>query len=351
MHSRSRPADVGRSPRGRARSASRAGDYRPATHATIPEMAHDIASLRARRLEVERRRRRRRRAMGLGLLALACAAAAVIVWVSSSSGSSSPATGAAIPRTVPIKVGPAPRFAIEHHSALAAEVAAVRRVASYGLPLYCGGTQRRMVALTFDDGPGVYTHYAIKKLSEAHLHATFFLVGKEIVAWPGLAQREKPVAAFGDHTMTHPFLPALPYLQAVKEIAGDQRLIERTVDEPVLAFRPPYEGHTRAIDAEVKRLGMVEVLWNVDSADSLGANYRGIEQNVIAGLYPGSIILMHENRGQTIRALDVIFAALRHRHLEAVTVPQLIAEDPPSLAQLRKGYDGCSVKLRSGSGS
>jgi peptidoglycan/xylan/chitin deacetylase (PgdA/CDA1 family) len=314
-------------------------------------MAQDVTSLQTRRLEAKRRRRQRRRAKRFGLLGLAFAGAAVIVWVSSSSGSTSAGTGAAIPRTSPIKVGAAPRFAIEHHSALAAEIAAVRRLARYRLPLYCGGTQKRMVALTFDDGPGVYTHYAIEKLSEAHLHATFFLVGKEIVAWPGLAQREKPVAAFGDHTMTHAFLPALTYPEAVEEIAADQRLIERTVDEPVPLFRPPYEGHTRAVDAEVKRLGMVEVLWNVDSADSLGANYRGIEHNVIAGLSPGSLVLMHENHGQTIRALDVIFAALQQRHLEAVTVPQLIAEDPPSLTQLRKGYAGCPVKLRNGSGS
>ena len=60
---------------------------------------------------------------------------------------------------------------------------------------------------------------------------------------------------------------------------------------------------------------------------------------------------MHENRGQTIRALDVIFSALRQRHLDAVTVPQLIAEDPPSIAQLRKGYDGCPVRHIAGSGS
>jgi hypothetical protein len=32
--------------------------------------------------------------------------------------------------------------------------------------------------------------------------------------------------------------------------------------------------------------------------DSLGANYVGIERNVLAGLHPGSIILMHENHGQ-----------------------------------------------------
>jgi peptidoglycan/xylan/chitin deacetylase (PgdA/CDA1 family) len=314
-------------------------------------MAHDDASLHARRLQARSRRRRRRWATALGMSVLALAAAAVIVWASSSGGSNAPATGAAIAKTSLIRVGPAPRFAIRHHSVLAAEVAAVRRLASYALPLYCGGTRKRMVALTFDDGPGVYTHYAIKKLREAHLHATFFLVGKEIVAWPGLVERETPVAAFGDHTMTHPFLPALPHSQAVEEIAAGQRLIERTVDEPVLLFRPPYESHTPAIDAEVKRLGMVEVLWNVDSADSLGANYRGIEHNVIAGLYPGSIILMHENRGQTIRALDAIFTALRRRHLEAVTVPQLIAEDPPSPAQLRKGYDGCPVKIRNLNGN
>jgi peptidoglycan/xylan/chitin deacetylase (PgdA/CDA1 family) len=310
-----------------------------------------MSSLRARRVEARRRRRQRRLETGLAGFALACAAAAAILWFGGSIGSNSHATGVAIPRTTPIKVGRAPRLAVKHHSALAAEMAAVRRLASYGVPLYCGGMEKRMVALTFDDGPGVYTHYAIKKLEEARLHATFFLVGKEILAWRGLARREKPVAAFGDHTMTHPFLPALPYSEAVEEIAGDQRLIERTVDEPVLAFRPPYEGHTRAIDAEVKRLGMVEVLWDVDSADSLGADYLGIEHNVIAGLRPGSIILMHENRGQTIRTLDMIFAALRRRHLEAVTVPQLIAEDPPSLAQLRKGYDGCPVRLRAGNGS
>jgi peptidoglycan/xylan/chitin deacetylase (PgdA/CDA1 family) len=85
------------------------------------------------------------------------------------------------------------------------------------------------------------------------------------------------------------------------------------------------------------------VLWDVDSADSLGANYAGIEHNVIEGLFPGSIVEMHENRGQTIRALPAIFAALARRHLRAVTLLQLIAQDPPTIAQLRQGFRGCPV--------
>jgi peptidoglycan/xylan/chitin deacetylase (PgdA/CDA1 family) len=233
----------------------------------------------------------------------------------------------------------------------APQVAAVRRLASYGLPLYCAGTSKRMVALTFDDGPGIYTHLAIKKLREFHVVATFFLVGKEIHAWPGWAQREKPYAAFGDHTMTHPFLPALPRAQMIHEIAAAKALIERTVAEPVVLFRPPYEGHTPAIDAEARRLRLLEVLWNIDSQDSLGVNYAGIERNVIGGLHPGSVILMHENHGQTIRALPTIFAALSRLHLRAATVPELLTEDPPSLAQLRAGQRGCPVREIGGSGS
>ncbi len=118
--------------------------------------------------------------------------------------------------------------------------------------------------------------------------------------------------------------------------------------QPVVLFRPPYEGRTPAIDAEARALGLVEVLWNVDSQDSLGANYAGIERNVLAGLKPGSIILMHENHGQTIRAMPTIFAALRRDRLRAVTVPELIAEDPPSPAQLRAGVVACGV-VRGGS--
>ena len=228
----------------------------------------------------------------------------------------------------------------------------MRRLARFGLPLFCGGPQKRMVALTFDDGPGVYTQLAIKKLHEHHLVATFFLVGKEIRAFPGLANLEKPVAAFGDHTMTHPFLPALPQSAMAWQIAAARTLIEGTVGRPIVLFRPPYEGRTPAIDHEAMSLGMLEVLWNVDSRDSLpDTNYLTTETNVIAGLRPGSIILMHENHGQTIRALPTIFAALARRRLRAVTVPELVSEDPPSLAQLRRGPGGCPVSLTGSNGA
>jgi peptidoglycan/xylan/chitin deacetylase (PgdA/CDA1 family) len=316
-------------------------------------MEDRASELRARRASKARALRRRRAAAIAFAGALALAVAGIVVSSRSASPSAtrSSVAGATFPPVAgALGASPTRRRSAGGPAPSPTQLAAVERLARHGLPLFCGGP-KRMVALTFDDGPGVYTRLAIRKLRQNHLRATFFLVGKEITAYPGLARLEKPVAAMGDHTLTHPFLPGLAQPEVVQQIAGAKAMIEHATGEPVVLFRPPYEGRTPAIDREVQALGMLEILWNVDSGDSLGAEYAGIEHNVLAGLHPGSIILMHENRGQTIRALPTIFAALARDHLRAVTVPELVEQDPPSLAQLRAGGQGCGVVKQTGNGS
>jgi peptidoglycan/xylan/chitin deacetylase (PgdA/CDA1 family) len=79
----------------------------------------------------------------------------------------------------------------------------------------------------------------------------------------------------------------------------------------------------------------------VDSLDSAGADKHGIARAVIDNLRPGAIVLMHENRGQTIQALHKILPALRAKRLTPVPVSELLQRDPPSRAQLDRGRDGC----------
>jgi peptidoglycan/xylan/chitin deacetylase (PgdA/CDA1 family) len=134
------------------------------------------------------------------------------------------------------------------------------------------------------------------------------------------------------------------------EIIAARALIARATGEQVDLFRPPYEGRTPAVDREVRSLGMLQVLWNVDSTDSVGGDYATIERVVLGGLDPGSIVLMHENHGQTIRALPTILKAVAHRHLQPVTIPELITLDPPSPEQLRSGLGGCPVSRAGGNG-
>jgi peptidoglycan-N-acetylglucosamine deacetylase len=96
-----------------------------------------------------------------------------------------------------------------------------------------------------------------------------------------------------------------------------------------------------SLEAMVSSHHLLEILWDVDSEDSLRGDYAEIAHKVIAGLEPGSIILMHEKHGQTIRALRYIFAALQRRHLHTASIPQLLSEDPPSPAQVEGGWSAC----------
>lgn len=222
--------------------------------------------------------------------------------------------------------------------------AAIEHYARAGRPIYCGARHGKLVALTFDDGPGPYTHIALRMLREAGERATFFVVGTSVKRYPRWPARERSLAAIGDHTMTHPNLRTLSFPAAMAEIQNGREAALGAAGAPVDLFRPPYGAHTEAIDRELGRDGMAEILWDVDSEDSRNsppADFHEISANVRGKLRPGSIVLMHENRGQTIRALRAILPALARRGLRSVTVPELLAADPPSRAQLEAGSRGC----------
>jgi len=220
--------------------------------------------------------------------------------------------------------------------------AALARLAARGQPVYCGGRAKPWVAFTFDDGPGVYTKLAVHILSAAHAPATFFLVGRNLARFPSALRTEERAGALGDHTWTHPDLGFLAPAAVMRQIASTKRAIARATGRRVQLFRPPYGVHDATVDAAARRLGLVEVLWTVDSADSLGAGYARIARNMLRGMRPGAIVLMHENRGQTIRALKfIVLPRVRRLHLSLVTVPRLLSGDPPTPAQLARGARGC----------
>jgi peptidoglycan/xylan/chitin deacetylase (PgdA/CDA1 family) len=222
--------------------------------------------------------------------------------------------------------------------------AEIRRLVAIGLPLYCGGPRGDEVAFTFDDGPGVYTYLALKKLRQAHERATFFVVGKSINGFPGYLPRELRLATIGDHTYTHPDLVALGPVEVTSQLRRTAQLIKAQSGETVDLWRPPYGASDASVRRIAQRLGLLETLWSVDSRDSLGANWAAIIKVVEAGLRPGAIVELHENRGQTIRALTSLLPYLHHRHLRSVSLPELLASDPPSLTQLRRGWSGCGER-------
>jgi peptidoglycan/xylan/chitin deacetylase (PgdA/CDA1 family) len=222
--------------------------------------------------------------------------------------------------------------------------AALARLIRLGLPLYCGSPRRRYLALTFDDGPGPRTEAAIRLLRRSGDRATFFLVGRNLGRWPHEPRAELRVGAIGDHTWTHPFLTHLRASAVESEIARTQAAIGRATGTAVRLFRPPYGFRDATVDRDARRLGMLEVLWSLDSHDSFpppGASAPEIERTVEQFARPGSIVLLHENLSATAAALPVLLRELRARRLRVVSVPQLLVLDRPTEAQLREGIHGC----------
>ena|SRR5438445_7608330 len=222
------------------------------------------------------------------------------------------------------------------------ERAALVQMKRTGRSVYCGGRRGHFVALTFDDGPGPYTMLALRILRHSGARATFFLVGKELRYWPGVPAQELQLGALGDHTWTHVVLPVLTSAEIVQQLRSTKLAIQEETHSRVELFRPPYGADDLRVERSARSLGLVDVLWSIDSRDSEGADWRQIAANVERFVRPGSIILMHENRGQTIRALRRAILPFLHAHdLVPVTVPELLALDPPTPAQLAAGINGC----------
>jgi peptidoglycan/xylan/chitin deacetylase (PgdA/CDA1 family) len=200
--------------------------------------------------------------------------------------------------------------------------------------VYCGGRRSNAVALTFDDGPGEYTRRLLAMLSAAGARATFFLVGNRLQYWPGVARADEMVGVVGDHSWSHAHLTQLPGWLAWLELARTKYALTEELGHAPQLFRAPYEEHDDALDATVASLGLLEVFWSVDSGDDLPkATARKVARNVLAGLRPGAIVIMHDIHPWTVRAMPQILRAIRIRGLRAVTIPELLALDAPAAHQ------------------
>lgn len=231
-----------------------------------------------------------------------------------------PAALAVFVEPVPLRVPQVPVW--EQHRAVAAALRA-------GRPVYCGGGSGNAVALTFDDGPGPYTEQILRELRAAGAHATFFLVGNRIRYWPQAARDEVRLGTVGNHTWSHPALTKMRSWLVWLELLRTQYAVAQDVGWKPRLVRVPYARHDARTDAIARRLGLLEVFWDVDARDDVpNARVHDVVRNVVRGLRPGAIVIMHDIHPWTAAALPTILDAIRDRGLRAVSVPELLALDP-----------------------
>jgi peptidoglycan/xylan/chitin deacetylase (PgdA/CDA1 family) len=187
-----------------------------------------------------------------------------------------------------------------------------------------GSRERKVVALTFDDGPSDYTPGFLDVLRDKGVEGTFFEIGQEM---PGREATMRRVLAegseLGDHTMNHVEYP--DYAQ----IAGAAARIEAYTHFQPCLFRPPGGGVDAGVLASAGSLGMRTVTWDVDPTDWSNPGSGAVYSRIVGAAQPGSIILMHDGGGDrsgTLAALPSIIDTLRARGYRFTTVSQLLGD-------------------------
>lgn len=211
-------------------------------------------------------------------------------------------------------------------------------------------TSRPVVALTFDDGPhGVLTPKLLDVLRDAHVRATFFVLGSNVSAYPDIARR---IVAEGheiaSHSWSHPSLTKVSAGRFEHEIRDTTDIIERTTGQRVTMMRPPYGAlNHRVTKALLEDYQLDVILWDVDPLDWRRPGSDAITRRLVSGAHPGAILLAHDIHPGTIAAIPATIAQLKAKGFSFATVSELLAMDEPTLQKspMQKKPDAPSISV------
>lgn len=225
------------------------------------------------------------------------------------------------------------------------EVAEAPGTQIFGHTVVSGPSGQPLVALTFDDGPNPpYTGAILRVLEREHVHATFFVVGRAVAAYPWLVRREvQDGDAVGNHSWNHAHLNVLTTSALRRSLERTSRAIYRAAGVRPKLMRPPFGARDWTVLRVARAMGLRVVMWSVPLArDWEYPSAAVIAARELPYVRDGSILVLHDgNEGQLcatahlgkracdrradIAATRLIILALRARGFHFVTVPQLIA--------------------------
>lgn len=188
--------------------------------------------------------------------------------------------------------------------------------------VYDSAMRRKMLALTYDDGPGKYTSALLDCLEENNARATFFMLGENIEYYPEEVQRMVSLGCeIGNHSWDHPNLDNLTVEAAVDQYQRVDDALLRVCGQISTVARCPYgNGNSEKFQA----IGKPFFMWSLDSMDW---SYRDVEKDynsVMNGdLTDGSIILMHDIHPESVEASLRIIPDLVARGYKLVTLSEL----------------------------
>ncbi len=189
-----------------------------------------------------------------------------------------------------------------------------------------GSINKKEVALTFDDGPSPKTTEKILKiLRDNHIHATFFVIGKNAERFPKLLKEISDEGnEIGNHSYSHPNSLLLSPSKLRQELSKTDKIITKITGKKPKFFRPPSGSFGYNLSFIAASLKYTMVLWWIDTYDWKEPGKKKVMEIVKYHLTNGAIILMHENHKTTIEALPDVIKYIKSKGYKFVTLSELL---------------------------
>ncbi|MCM3698202.1 polysaccharide deacetylase family protein [Paenibacillus macerans] len=194
------------------------------------------------------------------------------------------------------------------------------------------GTDKKVVLLTFDDGPKEQEMIEglIDTLDKHGAKAIFFVNGYRVKAHPELLQLIHDRGQIvGNHSWDHIDLKKEKEANMRQQIEDVQAIVKETIGETPRFFRPPFGSGNDVTHQIADDNGLIYMTWSNGSLDWDSKNKNkpdAVIQNVLEQLHAGSNILMHE-LPWTVEALDELLTKLEDKGYGFVD-PASIGPDP-----------------------
>ena len=183
---------------------------------------------------------------------------------------------------------------------------------------------KKVIALTFDDGPSRYTEKLLDILEEKEVKATFFVLGYKIEDRIDTIRRmKKDGHSIGIHGYTHKSFTKLSEEEINYEIETTRDIIENIIQDKIELIRTPYGSINNIAREIIEKHGLTSVLWNMDSKDWKLRNKEKIKKRVIKQAKDKKIILMHDTYLFSVNAVKDIIDELANDGFYFVTIDEL----------------------------
>lgn len=182
----------------------------------------------------------------------------------------------------------------------------------------------KYVALTFDDGPSPRcTPQLLDGLKARNVHATFFVVGCQVVKDPDIVERMAAEGhQVGNHSYEHKELDKLSVREAAEDMAKNDALLHRLLGAGDYWVRPPYG----LLSEEERQALTVPVIgWSVDTEDWKSKNAEKILDILYRQISDGDIILLHDRYLNSVSAALQAIDHLQQQGYHFVTVSELLS--------------------------